>query len=61
MWSTILSAKFEVESVLQKGDVGLNGSSDSLKCIAWKGRVIVVGFAGGEIEKVGLHPSGESI
>lgn len=26
--------------------------SDSLKCIAWKGRAIVVGFAAGEIEKV---------
>jgi NADPH:quinone reductase-like Zn-dependent oxidoreductase len=26
---------------------------DSLKCIAWKGRAIVVGFVGGEIEKVG--------
>jgi hypothetical protein len=23
-----------------------------LKCIAWKGRALVVGFAGGEIEKV---------
>lgn len=27
---------------------------DSLKCIAWEGRAIVVGFAGGEIEKVRL-------
>ena len=27
---------------------------DSLKCIAWKGRAVVVGFAGGEIEKVRL-------
>ena len=26
--------------------------TDSLKCIAWKGRAIVVGFAGGKIEKV---------
>lgn len=25
---------------------------DCLKCIAWKGRAIVVGFAGGQIEKV---------
>lgn len=25
---------------------------DSLKCIAWKGRAIVVGFAAGDIEKV---------
>lgn len=25
---------------------------DSLKCIAWKGRAIVVGFAGGKIEQV---------
>jgi len=25
---------------------------DSLKCIAWKGRAVVVGFAGGKIEKV---------
>ena len=25
---------------------------DSLKCIAWKGRTVVVGFAGGKIEKV---------
>jgi len=28
---------------------------DSLKCIAWKGRAIVVGFAGGEIEKLALN------
>lgn len=28
--------------------------SDSLKCIAWKGRAIVVGFAAGSIEKAGL-------
>lgn len=26
--------------------------ADCLKCIAWKGRALVVGFAGGEIEKV---------
>jgi hypothetical protein len=26
--------------------------TDSLKCIAWKGRAIVVGFAAGTIEKV---------
>ena len=26
--------------------------TDSLKCIAWKGRAVVVGFAGGKIEKV---------
>jgi len=25
---------------------------DSLKCIAWKGRAVVVGFTGGKIEKV---------
>ena len=25
---------------------------DSLKCIAWKGRALVVGFAAGNIEKV---------
>ena len=25
---------------------------DSLKCIAWKGRAVVIGFAGGQIEKV---------
>ena len=25
---------------------------DSLKCIAWKGRAVVVGFAGGKIEQV---------
>ncbi len=29
-----------------------NERVDSLKCIAWKGRAIVVGFAAGEIEKV---------
>lgn len=29
---------------------------DSLKCIAWKGRAIVVGFAAGEIEKVRRSP-----
>ncbi|KAJ3553248.1 hypothetical protein NM688_g3715 [Phlebia brevispora] len=28
---------------------------DCLKCIAWKGRAIVVGFAGGEIEKLSLN------
>ncbi|TFK81158.1 alcohol dehydrogenase [Polyporus arcularius HHB13444] len=28
---------------------------DSLKCIAWKGRAIVVGFAAGEIEKLALN------
>lgn len=32
----------------------LPGFIDSLKCIAWKGRAIVVGFVGGEIEKVHL-------
>jgi len=26
--------------------------NDSLKCIAWKGRAVIVGFAGGTIEKV---------
>ena len=25
---------------------------DSLKCIAWSGRALIIGFAGGEIEKV---------
>ncbi|KAI0319128.1 alcohol dehydrogenase [Amylostereum chailletii] len=28
---------------------------DSLKCIAWSGRALVVGFAGGEIEKLPLN------
>ncbi|CAE7099868.1 unnamed protein product [Rhizoctonia solani] len=28
---------------------------DSLKCIAWKGRALVVGFAAGEIEKLPLN------
>ncbi|KAG8767924.1 hypothetical protein FRC15_005380 [Serendipita sp. 397] len=28
---------------------------DSLKCIAWKGRALVVGFAGGQIEKLPLN------
>ncbi|KAI0058587.1 alcohol dehydrogenase [Artomyces pyxidatus] len=28
---------------------------DSLKCIVWGGRVLVVGFAGGEIEKLPLN------
>jgi len=28
---------------------------DSLKCIAWKGRAVVVGFAGGQIEKLPLN------
>ncbi|KAG8680971.1 hypothetical protein FRC09_017846 [Ceratobasidium sp. 395] len=28
---------------------------DSLKCIAWKGRAIVVGFAAGQIEKVPMN------
>jgi hypothetical protein len=27
-------------------------SKDALKCTAWGGRALVVGFAGGEIEKV---------
>lgn len=25
---------------------------DSFKCIAWKGRALVIGFAGGKIEQV---------
>jgi len=28
---------------------------DSLKCIAWKGRAVVVGFAGGKIEQLPLN------
>jgi len=28
---------------------------DSLKCIAWKGRALVIGFAGGQIEKLPLN------
>ena len=28
------------------------GYTDSLKCIAWKGRALVIGFAAGTIEKV---------
>jgi NADPH2:quinone reductase len=31
-------------------------SADSLKCIAWSGRALVVGFAGGQIEKVRVVP-----
>jgi NADPH:quinone reductase len=31
--------------------------TDCLKCIAWKGRAVVVGFAGGKIEKVLVPPS----
>ena len=27
----------------------------SIKCIAWNGRLLVIGFAGGEIEKVALN------
>ena len=30
--------------------------TDSLKCIAWSGRALVVGFAGGAIEKVRIAP-----
>ena len=30
--------------------------TDSLKCIAWSGRALVVGFAGGAIEKVRVTP-----
>jgi hypothetical protein len=26
--------------------------ADALKCVAWGGRALVIGFAGGEIEKV---------
>ncbi|KAF8629656.1 hypothetical protein AX17_005595 [Amanita inopinata Kibby_2008] len=29
--------------------------NDSLKCIAWKGRAIIIGFAGGAIEKVPMN------
>jgi NADPH2:quinone reductase len=29
--------------------------NDSLKCIAWKGRALVVGFAAGTIEKVPMN------
>jgi hypothetical protein len=35
----------------------LKPSVDCLKCIAWKGRAVVVGFAGGAIEQVDAHPS----
>ena len=28
---------------------------DALKCIVWGGRALVIGFAGGEIEKVRDH------
>ncbi|KAL0955932.1 hypothetical protein HGRIS_002120 [Hohenbuehelia grisea] len=28
---------------------------DSLRCIAWKGRALVIGFAGGEIEKIPMN------
>lgn len=27
----------------------------SIKCIAWNGRLLVIGFAGGNIEKVALN------
>lgn len=27
----------------------------SMKCIAWNGRLLVIGFAGGDIEKVALN------
>lgn len=33
-------------------DADRSSLTDSLKSIAWKGRAVVVGFAGGEIEKV---------
>ncbi|KAF8658325.1 hypothetical protein AX16_002093 [Volvariella volvacea WC 439] len=29
--------------------------NDSLKCIAWKGRVLIIGFAAGNIEKVPMN------
>ncbi|KXN90586.1 Quinone oxidoreductase-like protein 2 [Leucoagaricus sp. SymC.cos] len=29
--------------------------NDALKCIAWKGRALVIGFAGGNIEKVPMN------
>ncbi|KAF9049755.1 hypothetical protein BJ165DRAFT_1342503 [Panaeolus papilionaceus] len=36
--------------------VGLiNGKSNALKCIAWKGRALVIGFAAGTIEKVPMN------
>ena len=28
---------------------------DSLKCIAWKGRALVIGFAGGTLEQVPMN------
>ena len=31
-------------------------STDALKCTVWGGRALVVGFAGGEIEKVRVAP-----
>lgn len=34
---------------------------DSLKCIAWKGRALVIGFAAGTIEKVCCIPIYHSI
>lgn len=29
--------------------------ADSMKCIAWKGRALVVGFAAGQIEQLPLN------
>ena len=34
---------------------------DSLKCIAWKGRAVVVGFAGGKIEQVLVLPEQQNL
>ena len=36
----------------ESGSRILMGSVDALKCIAWGGRALVVGFAGGAIEQV---------
>lgn len=35
--------------------IHIHVSLDSLKCIAWKGRALVIGFAGGTIEKVPMN------
>lgn len=50
--SAVLVAGFPPSSIYDP--VGM--AVPSLKCIAWKGRVIIIGFAAGTIEKVRVTP-----
>lgn len=50
-WSNQRSEKRTRRDHVQK-EFNFLSLADSLKCIAWKGRALVVGFVAGQIEKV---------